>query len=50
MRAALDVMYARWLAVGENEHLVLTWPVQSLPQGRTPRTPHATRRARTLRK
>ena len=31
LRAALDGMYARWLAVGDGERLVLTWPVQPLP-------------------
>ena len=31
LRATLDVMYARWLAVGEHERLVLTWPVHPLP-------------------
>ena len=28
---ALDVMYARWLALGEEERLVLEWPVHPLP-------------------
>jgi hypothetical protein len=27
----LDAMYARWLALGEGERLVLEWPVQPLP-------------------
>src|SRR4051812_24881134 len=32
LRAAIDVMYARWLAVGDGERLALTWPVQPLPE------------------
>ena len=33
---ALDVMYARWLALGEGESLVVEWPVHRLPRdGRT---------------
>lgn len=35
LRAALDTMYARWLAVGDGERLVLTWPVQPLPHAGT---------------
>ena len=34
LRATLDTMYARWLAVGEQERLVLTWAVQPLPVAR----------------
>jgi len=48
VRAALDVMYARWLAVGEGEHIVLTWPVQPLPQGGTHLQPHASQPARRV--
>ena len=45
--AALDVMYARWLALAEGERLVLEWPVSRLPET-APRTarPRAGRRAR----
>jgi len=46
LRAALDTMYARWLAVGEGEHLALTWPVQPLPHAAArPKPPHPTRRS-----
>jgi hypothetical protein len=31
IRAALDTMYARWLALAEGERLVLEWPVRPLP-------------------
>ena len=41
LRAALDTMYARWLAVGEGERLALTWPVQPLPHAAArPKPPH----------
>ena len=30
LKPALDTMYARWLALGEGERLVLEWPVQPL--------------------
>ena len=45
--AALDVMYARWLALAEGERLVLEWPVSRLPATvmRSAR-PHAGRRGR----
>lgn len=50
LRAALDGMYARWLAVGDGERLVLTWPVQPLPQaGAHPRSPRSARQARPQR-
>jgi len=39
LRATLDVMYARWLAVGEHERLVLTWPVHPLPHAGAHRRP-----------
>ena len=29
--ATLDVMFARWLALGDGERLVLEWPVHPLP-------------------
>jgi hypothetical protein len=45
--AALDVMYARWLALHDGERLVLEWPVQPLPGASVPRQrPHAARRGR----
>ena len=44
LRATLDIMYARWLAVGEHERLVLTWPVRPLPQAAA--HPRPTRAAR----
>lgn len=31
LRATLDAMYARWIALGEGEPLVLEWPVRELP-------------------
>jgi hypothetical protein len=31
LRGVLDVMYARWLAIGEGDRLVLEWPVHPLP-------------------
>ena len=31
LKAALDAMYARWLALGENEPLMLEWPIRPLP-------------------
>jgi hypothetical protein len=31
LRAALDTMYARWLALAEGEKLTLDWPVNPLP-------------------
>jgi hypothetical protein len=34
LKAALDVMYARWLSLHENEPLILDWPIRPLP-GRT---------------
>ncbi|HEX7980547.1 MAG TPA: hypothetical protein VF461_18230 [Gemmatimonadaceae bacterium] len=47
LRAALDIMYARWLAVGEDERLVLSWPVQPLPHvGVRFTRPHAGRQPR----
>jgi len=50
VRAALDTMYARWLATGEDERLVLTWPVQPLPHAAARAgTPHPARRARVHR-
>ena len=33
--AALDVAYARWLALREGERLVIEWPVRPLPQRRS---------------
>jgi hypothetical protein len=44
LRATLDVMHARWLAVGQHERLVLTWPVQPLPQSASHRRPHRSAR------
>jgi hypothetical protein len=35
LKAPLDVMSARWLALHEDEPLVLDWPIRPLP-GRTP--------------
>jgi hypothetical protein len=32
LKATLDVMYARWLALARGERLVLEWPVQPLPR------------------
>jgi hypothetical protein len=50
LRAALDGMYARWLAVGDGERLVLTWPVHPLPHaGAHARPPRSTRQARPQR-
>jgi hypothetical protein len=49
LRAALDTMYARWLAVGDGERLVLTWPVHPLPQASVPHHPRATRQPRPQR-
>jgi hypothetical protein len=50
LRAALDIMYARWLALGEGERLVLTWPVQPLPQAAArSRPPRPRREARVHR-
>jgi hypothetical protein len=34
LKPDLDVMYARWLALGENEPLALDWPVHPLPGDR----------------
>ena len=50
LRATLDVMYARWLALAEGERLALTWPVQPLPDAaaRT-RLPHVARQVRSRR-
>jgi hypothetical protein len=49
LRAALDVMFARWLAVGEGERLVLVWPVQPLPTtAERTRLPRAGRQGRPL--
>ena len=31
IRASLDTMYARWLALADGERLVLEWPVHPLP-------------------
>lgn len=31
LKAALDAMYARWQALGENEKLTLEWPIRPLP-------------------
>ena len=31
LKPALDVMYARWLAVADGERLALEWPVRPLP-------------------
>ena len=47
--AALDVMYARWLALAEGERLVLEWPVSPLPEtvSRTAR-PRVGRRGRRV--
>ena len=44
MGPALDVMYARWLALREGEPLVVEWPVHGLPP-----VSHAHRRHRTPR-
>jgi hypothetical protein len=33
---ALDVMYARWLALPEGAPLVVDWPVRRLPNVRAP--------------
>jgi hypothetical protein len=48
---ALDVMYARWLAVREGDPLVVEWPMHELPPASSShsRRPHAARRARQLR-
>ena len=46
--AALDVMYARWLALAEGERLVVEWPVSPLPEQASRHTrPRAARRGRT---
>ena len=34
LRAALDTMYARWLALAEGERLALEWPVRPLMASR----------------
>ena len=31
LKPALDIMFARWLALGDGERLVLEWPVHPLP-------------------
>lgn len=31
LKPALDIMFARWLALGEGQSLLLDWPVQPLP-------------------
>ena len=48
---ALDVMYARWLALRVGEPLVVEWPVHGLPAVSQShgRRPHAARRASQLR-
>jgi hypothetical protein len=49
LRGTLDVMYARWLALGEGERLALEWPVHPLPAPpvSTPDRPrHVARRGR----
>ncbi|HEX2778545.1 MAG TPA: hypothetical protein VHM30_03530 [Gemmatimonadaceae bacterium] len=45
LRATLDAMYARWLALAEGTPLALEWPVRPLP-GPAPRR-HPPRAART---
>src|SRR6478609_5273776 len=50
LRAALDGMYAQWLAVAEGERLVLTWPVRPLPHaGAHQHPPRAARQNRPQR-
>jgi hypothetical protein len=48
---ALDVMYARWLALHEGAPLVVEWPMHALPpvSHSHHRRPHTARRARQLR-
>jgi hypothetical protein len=47
LRGALDVMYARWLALAEGEVLALEWPVNPLPGPTRRGRPHcAGRRGR----
>lgn len=48
---ALDVMYARWLALREGEPLVVEWPVHGLPPVSHAHhwRPHTARRASQLR-
>jgi hypothetical protein len=48
LRAQLDAMYARWLALAEGERLALEWPVSPLPAAAA--TPTAARPPRVGRR
>ena len=48
LKPALDVMYARWLALGEGERLSLEWPMHPLPgDGARSQSHHARQRSRS---
>jgi hypothetical protein len=46
LKPELDIMYARWLALGENEPLTLDWPMHPLPASGGHRGLHASRQPR----
>ena len=47
LAAALDAMYAKWIALPNGEPLVLEWPVQSLPGKSSGGAHRSMRQART---